>query len=299
MNSPLDIILIVSLVLAAIGLLIYSINRNSVIKNLLKEKDVTLQTSVSLREKIGVYKDFFDEKSNPFSFIGLQIILDFINTRNTETPFNKLFGEKQQKDIQTFFHTIQGMMFEKFILDLPMDAGSFIKIINFNYKYLFEKYSIYNDEVRKKVMGIWQRYVATLPNERVINEAFEMIKSNPFFDKTFDPDDEKTIPEWYVILTNQMDILSEHSMVSLHDEMKGMWSIDLVCNNTNCMIGITQRRHLSSSGKKHMMELLKPSLTTSIQRLSEKSGESIETAEKCLEFRKIQERLFPKVAEPA
>jgi len=275
----------------------YSTKKNAVIEELKKERDIISETAKSRLDKIQEYQDFFDKKSKSLSLDGIQILLDYIYKYNVVTPFTRLFSDKEQKDIKDFFLALQGMMFEKFILDLSMDAGSFIKIINFNYKYILSEYSTKNHEVTRKVLEVWQRYVATLPNERVINEAFEMIKSNPFFDKTFDPDDEKTIPEWYVILTNQMDILSERSMISLHDEMKGMWSIDLVCNNTNCMIGITQRRHLSSSGKKHMMELLKPSLTTSIQRLSENSGKSIETAEKCLEYRKIQERLFP-VSEP-
>ncbi len=288
-----DITIIVLIIALVIALIVIG-NKSTTIKNLEKDKGTILQAAESRLKKVREYADFFNKRTKVFSLDGIQEILDYVNDYQNQTNFNQLFNEGDQKDVQEFFYTLQGLCFEKFVMDLPVEAGSFLKIINFNYKHLLPEYSIESEKVHKRVMEIWYLHLKTLKTIDEVHTTYIDVSGKiPFFYDIYQKGNTEAFSEWYTMLMKRMRKASQTHIEDLQSRVMHASSNDDMYHAVKEMFRAVNQNHLDEEGEKYIRELFKPLLKTALRALHTCSANSSIDAKRHAELKEIQEKIYP------
>ena len=302
-NFIIQNIMTIAALLTIIALGIFGIRQRVQLIEALRISDLKEKRYEQIFNNLSAYQYLFLHGAD---FKGGLFSLNIIRKILTNLGENKMdvgsLNKNDSSKLKDFFLMLQGVMFQRFILNLPITGESLEKIINFDYKHLLSAFGSGDKTLERHVMKIWQAHVDELKDADGIKFAFDQVKDKQFFHGLssivrFPTSQELSNLGWVQILQKRADEIAEQDfqvvLKSANNHFNGS-CFDLLAKSIQQLKDLIDRDLISQSQKLRMLVLAKPMIENTVSFFYKHiEAPSISQAEKYLETRKIYEFLYP------
>ena len=303
-------VLTLGIMVAILALVLIVVSRNKSKKISALEKELKLANeNLSLAAKHwDSYREFFREPDALFKLHFIEGYLVDLSKMPTARKSLKAFADVQSEYMREFLEMQFAVLFERFVMGLPVKATSLEQIINFDYTYLREKIDrikFNRNDLQARVHDFWICYLQGIDTSAQMIRTLEWVKDKPFFyflkDWTGGNSDKDPL-EWFVVWEDRFFWVLEKEQKQLNEAAEVFWgesNFDKFFARLKQLASIQQNEYLKLEHKDILWGNVKVFFRQSVDYFYDQSGkkDSVDLARMYAELKAIHEELSA-VAKP-